>query len=111
MNHKLIKSTEIYWCNQHDRYIYIVKENDDVIGLNYMQGEDFEYFEKNYSNIDEDLTDFYNSLDSYLNGEDEIECINQAIWAYHTYEVLRADRIIDNDHKAKLEYLQTKHGL
>ena len=109
MNHKLIKSTEIYWCRQHDRYIYIVKENDDVIGLNYMQGEDFEYFEKDYMNIDYDLTDFYNALADYLNGEDEIERINQAMWAYHGYEILQADRASEKIRREKLKALQDKH--
>jgi len=109
MNHKLIKSTEIYWCRQHDRHIYVVKEGDEVIGLNYMQGEEFEYFEKDYMNIDEDLTDFYNSLNTYLNGEDEIEQINQAIWAYHTYEVLQADRASEKIRREKLKALQDKH--
>ena len=111
MKNKLVKSTAVYWCDEDDRYVLVVKENDDVVGLNYMQGDEPATFEKEYSNIDEDLTDFYSAVSEYLSGVTEIARINQAIWAYASYERLRADRITDNDRKAKLEYLQNKHGL
>ena len=83
---KLIKSREIYWCPGDDRYVLIVRSNNQVVGLNYMQGDDLEYFEANFSNIDKGVTKFYNSIEGALNGTTEIDRINQAIWAYFAYE-------------------------
>lgn len=108
MTNKLIKSTAIYWCQSYDRYIYVVKEGNEVVGLNYMQGDELEVFEKDYMHIDEDLTDFYNALTDCLNGEDEIERINQAMWAYHSYEILQADRASEKHRRAKLKALQNQ---
>jgi len=83
---KLIKSREIHWCNHDDRHVLIVRDENGIVGLNYCQGDDLEYFEENFKDIDEDLTRFYISLDHYLNGATEIDRINQAIWAHHEYK-------------------------
>jgi hypothetical protein len=83
---KLIKSREIYWCPGDDRYVLVVKRNGYVVGLNFMQGDDLEYFESNFSSIDKGLTRFYNSIEGALNGTTEIDRINQAIWAHFAYE-------------------------
>jgi hypothetical protein len=83
---KLIKSRETYWCNDHDRHVLVVRDEKGIVGLNYCQGDDLEYFEENFKDIDEDLTRFYISLETYLNGTTEIYRINQAIWAHHEYK-------------------------
>jgi hypothetical protein len=83
---ELVKSKEIYWCQGDDRYVLIVREDGDIVGLNYMQGEGLEYFESTYGNIDVELTKFYNSVKAYLNGDTELDRINQAIWAHFDYE-------------------------
>ena len=72
----------------------IVRENGEIIGLNFMQGDELELFKEAYSMIDPDLTDFYNAIEPYLGPEDirEIDRINAAIWSYHEYSVLRDDR-------------------
>ena len=44
-----------------------------------------ELFELDFSDTDNDLTKFYNCIENYLNGNSEIDRINQAIWAYHSY--------------------------
>lgn len=82
---KLVKSEEIYWCNEDDRYVRVLRYNGEIVGLNYMQGEDFEAFEETYHDTDEDLTSFYLSVQRYLNGATEIDRINQAIWAHFDY--------------------------
>ena len=93
MNYKLVESREIVWCENDDRYVLIVRENDEIIGLNWMQGDDLELFKEAYSMIDPDLTDFYNAIEPYLDERnDEIGKINAAIWAYFEYRNLR-DRI------------------
>lgn len=83
---KLINSREIYWCNDDDRHVLVVRDDNGIVGLNYCQGDDLEYFEKNFKDIDEDLTRFYISLAPYLNGTTEIDRINQAIWAHFDYK-------------------------
>jgi hypothetical protein len=83
---KLIKSKEIYWCDDHDRYVLVVRENGRIVGLNYMQGDDLELFEFDFDRVYEDLTKFYNCIKGMLNGATEIDRINQAIWAHFDYE-------------------------
>jgi hypothetical protein len=93
MNYKLVESREIVWRENDDRYVLIVRENDEIIGLNWMQGDDLELFKEAYSMIDPDLTDFYNAIEPYLDERnDEIGKINAAIWAYFEYRNLRDSR-------------------
>ena len=93
MNYKLVESREIVWCENDDRYVLIVRENDEIIGLNFMQGDELELFKEAYSMIDEDLTDFYNAIEPYLrHPQTEIGKINAAIWVYFEYRNLRDSR-------------------
>ena len=93
MNYKLVESREIVWSENNDRYILIIRSNDEIIGLNWMQGDDLDYFKEAYSMIDSELTDFYNAIEPYLDERnDEIGKINAAIWAYFEYRNLRDSR-------------------
>jgi hypothetical protein len=92
MNYKLITSSQIYFCYADDRHIIVIKEGDDIVGLNYMQGDEYQLFLEQYSDIDHDLTDFYNGVKYYLGGETELDRVNQAIWAYHDYSSRRDER-------------------
>jgi hypothetical protein len=83
---RLVNSREIYWCNDDDRYVLVIRSNNVIVGLNYCQGDDYDYFMKEFSESDEDLTNFYNSIKNYLNGTTEIDRINQAIWAHFEYK-------------------------
>lgn len=83
---KLVSSESIYWCESDDRYVRIIKNNHEVVGISYMQGDDYEAFNNDYAGIDEDLTNFYNSIQKYLSGTTEIDRINQAIWAHFDYK-------------------------
>lgn len=91
MSYEIVRNKQIVWYNNDDRYILIVKHGDHVIGLNFMQGEEFEFFTKHFDYVDKRLTDFYLATSPYLSGENEVERINQAIWAYLTYIDLRAE--------------------
>lgn len=94
MNYKLVESREIVWCENDDRYVLILRSNDEIIGLNWMQGDDLDYFKEAYSMVDSELTDFYNAIEPYLvhEGTREIDRINAAIWAYFEYRNLRDSR-------------------
>jgi len=96
MNSKIVESSEIVWCSDDDRYILIIKENNEIIGLNYCQGDDFEFFKDNFNGLDKDLTNFYNATQIYLNGCSELDRINQAIWAHFEYRNLRDEREYNN---------------
>jgi hypothetical protein len=56
-----------------------MKEHGEIIGLNYCQGDDLEYFFDNFDEIDHELTDFYHAVKHYLSGKCELERINQVI--------------------------------
>ena len=89
MEYKIVESSEIVWCSDDDRYILIIKENNEIVGLNYCQGDDFEFFKDNFNGIDEELTDFFKAIEPYLVHEDEVDRINAAIWANFEYRNLR----------------------
>lgn len=100
MNNKIVESREIVWSENNDRYILIIKENDEIVGLNYMQGDALGVFKRDCMYVDEELTDFYNAVEPYLDDRnDEIGKINAAIWAFHEYRVLRDERKYNNNNK------------
>ena len=99
MNSKLIESREIVWCNDEDRYVLIIKENNEVIGLNYMQGDELDLFKEQYDWIDYELTDFYNAVKDRLRGFSELDRINEAIWAHFQFRELRDEREYKNNNK------------
>lgn len=88
MNCKIIESKEIVWCNDDDRYVLIVRKNNEIIGLNFMQGNELEIFKKEFNEIDQDITNYYNSVKLYLSGNSEYDRINQAIWGWFEYRNL-----------------------
>jgi hypothetical protein len=92
MSYKIIQSTEFVWSTGDDRYIMIMKENNEIIGLNYMQGDEFEDFVEHFTDIDHPLTDFYNAVKYHLSGETELDRVNQAIWAHFDYKNRKFER-------------------
>lgn len=98
MEYKVVESREIVWCNLDDRYILIIKKDDDIVGLSFMQGDELESFKEHYSDIDYELTDYYNAIEPYLmhEGTSEIGRINAAIWSYFEFRNLRNEREYNN---------------
>jgi len=90
--YKLVTSSEIYFSHGDDRHILIMKEGEEIVGLNFMQGDELEIFLEQYSDIDHDLTDFYNGVKYYLGGITELDRVNQAIWAYFDYKNRKHER-------------------
>jgi len=79
-----VQSRKIVWCHADDRHILIVKYCDEIIGLDFMQGEEPQGLDI-FSDGDDDLTKFYNSIAPYLGGLTEVDRINQAIWSWVEY--------------------------
>ena len=92
MKYKIIQSKEVVFSPDDDRHILIMKEDGEIIGLNYCQGDDLEYFFEHFDEIDHDLTEFYLSVKYYLSGETELDRINQAIWAHFDYKNRKHER-------------------
>jgi hypothetical protein len=98
MIYRAVESKEIVWCPNDDRYIFIIKEGDDIVGLNFMQGDELDIFKEEFTYVDAKLTDFYNAIEPYLDDRNkEVGKINEAIWAYHAYGELRAGRKDNNN--------------
>jgi hypothetical protein len=96
MEYKVVESKQIVWCEYDDRYVLIIKEDENIVGLNFMQGDELDIFKSDFNYVDAKLTDYYNAVAPYLGGSSELDRINQAIWAYHAYIELRADRKYNN---------------
>jgi hypothetical protein len=92
MKYKIIQSKEVVFSPDDDRHILIMKEENEIIGLNYCQGDDLEYFFEHFDEIDHDLTDFFHSIKYVLSGKCELERINQAIWAHFDYKNRKHER-------------------
>jgi len=96
MEYKVVLSDEIVWCPGDDRHILIKRVNGEIDGINYCQGDDLEYFLEGFNEIDEELTDFYHSIEPYLDARnDEVGKINAAIWAHFEYCNRKCDRLFN----------------
>jgi hypothetical protein len=85
-----IDKVEHIWCNSNDRWVYIeYNDNDDIVGLNFMQGDEYHYFKKENCERDEALTKFYTEMlytfpNMIVNTNSELSFINKCMWAYHS---------------------------
>jgi hypothetical protein len=73
-DYNLTVKVEHLWSKENDRWIYIEynKEND-ILGLNFMQGDDYDEFIKGWCYTNPGLTIFYNHMkSSYANEFDNI---------------------------------------
>lgn len=87
MKTKIISSDITYAVPSSDRYIRVIEDEHEVIGIGYYQG-DYD----SIIDIDLDLTDFFNALECNLNGDTQIDRIDNAIGCYHNYEILQGAR-------------------
>ena len=76
------------WSEKEDRWIYIEYNSQrKIIGLNFMQGDDYDYFKEKWCHNDQGLTEFYNSMLYTFPIEkasvNTLEFINKVMWAYH----------------------------
>jgi len=85
---KEMYKVEHNWDKKNDRWIYIEYYDDDSVGLNYMQGNEYEEFKRRWCTPDQGLSEFYKlMLEDY-----PIErCsntlavfMNKVMWTYHS---------------------------
>ena len=77
------------WSDKDDRWIYIEYNTQrKIIGLNFMQGDEYDYFKAKWCHNDQGLTEFYSSMLYTFPIEkasvNTLEFINKVMWAYHT---------------------------
>ena len=81
------------WCEKDDRWIYVeYNELRKVVGLNFMQGDEYEYFKEKWAYNNEALMAFYTAMLYTFPIEkakcNTIEFINKVMWAFHEAGVI-----------------------
>ena len=81
-----INAVEHIWYAESDRWIYIERYASGYLGLNCMQGDEYEYFKKNWCEIDRGMSEFYSTMKNdlmKLRAEmSELEFIDKVMWIY-----------------------------
>lgn len=78
---RVVQSRIEYWSDDYDRRVLIVKVGNEIVGIDFMQG-DAPYDFSDSSGIPS-LLMVYNANNPYLSGDTENECVNQAICIWH----------------------------
>jgi hypothetical protein len=91
-----ITKVEHVWSKENDRWIFIQYDsNNDIVGLNFMQGEEYDLFIKDWCKPDYAVFEFYQYMLMTYEIERQsitkLDFINKAIWTYVT-----AERIIED---------------
>jgi hypothetical protein len=73
---------EHIWDESNDRWIFLKYQDGILVGLNYMQGDEYEIFKSNFAKNDEKLTKFAIKMLDFRGEETYIEFINKVIWLY-----------------------------
>ena len=85
--HPVTKISHI-WIEEYDRRIYIeYNEFDKIVGLNFMQGDDYIFFKEHFAVTDDKITSFFNEMKHQFPVElasvPQLEFINKVMGAYH----------------------------
>ena len=84
-----INKVEHVWCEDNDRWIYLeYNKQRKIIGMNFMQGDSYEDFKKDWCNNDQGLTEFYNYMLYTFTIEkasvSTLSFINKCMWTFHS---------------------------
>jgi len=74
---RVVQSRIEYWSDDYDRRVLIVKVANTIVGIDFMQGD--EPYDFSNSKGDRSILTVYNASRVYLSGNDDLECVNQAI--------------------------------
>ena len=81
-----LNAVEHIWYEKSDRWIYIERYASGYLGLNFMQGDDYDYFKKNWCEIDKGMSEFYSTMKNDLIKlrveMSELEFIDRVMWIY-----------------------------
>jgi len=84
-----IKEVNHLWNEPNDRWMYIEYDEDNkIVGLNFMQGDEYLLFKEHWCKSDQGMTDFYNQMlytfPIEFSSVGKISFINKCMWAYHS---------------------------
>ncbi len=84
-----IGRVEHVWCDRNDRWIYLEYDRKlKIIGMNFMQGDEYDCFKKRWCKSDKGLTEFYDSMLYTFPVEQSsissLSFINKCMWSFHT---------------------------
>jgi hypothetical protein len=84
---KRLDRVEHVWSAENDRWMLIRRYSDASVGLNYMQGDEYEEFLEYCNVADEGLSEFYMQMkQTFLiqrQSVNELNFINDVMWTYH----------------------------
>ena len=91
-----ITKVEHVWSKENDRWIFIQYDsNNNVVGLNFMQGEEYDLFTKDWCKPDFALLEFYDymlmTFEEERKSSTKIDFINKVMWTYITAERIQED--------------------
>ncbi len=75
------------WNREDDRWMYIeYNKNNQIIGLNFMQGDDYDFFKHQFTKPDENLTAYFKEVKIQFSIEfaevSDYEFVNKCMWTY-----------------------------
>ena len=86
-----LNAVEHIWYPESDRWIYIERYASGYLGLNCMQGDEYEYFKKNWGEMNRAMSEFYDCMRTELIrlrvGMSELEFIDKVMWIYFEAKV------------------------
>ena len=81
-----LNAVEHIWYPESDRWIYIERYASGYLGLNCMQGDEYEYFKKNWCEMNRAMSEFYDCMKTDLIKlrveMSELEFIDKVMWIY-----------------------------
>ena len=85
----IVDKVEHVFDESNDRWMYIeYNKIRKIIGLNFMQGDDYEFFKKGWCRNDQGLTEFYHQM-LYTFPIEKVSVstqsfINKCMWSFHS---------------------------
>lgn len=91
-----ITKIEHVWSKENDRWVFIqYGKHNDIVGLNFMQGPEYDLFTKDWCKPDAGILEFYKYMlltyEIELQSIPRLDFINKVMWTYVTAERIRED--------------------
>lgn len=81
-----LNAVEHIWYSESDRWIYIERYASGYLGLNFMQGDEYEHFKIKWCEINKGMSEFYSTMKNDLIKlrveMSELEFIDKVMWIY-----------------------------
>ena len=86
-----LNAVEHIWYPESDRWIYIERYASGYLGLNCMQGDEYEHFKLKWGESDRGMSEFYDCMKNDLLKlrveMSELEFIDKVMWIYFEAKV------------------------